>query len=64
MEQIASKNPRIEVVDALRGFAVMAIANITATKIIAIKPINFCFLLSFFIVLIFLLYIYLRECCQ
>lgn len=25
MEQLSNKNPRIEVVDALRGFAVMAI---------------------------------------
>lgn len=33
MEQLSNKNPRIEVVDALRGFAVMAILLVTVLNI-------------------------------
>lgn len=33
MEQLSNKNPRIEVVDALRGFAVMAILLVHSLNI-------------------------------
>ena len=40
MEQLLKKNPRIEVVDALRGFAVMAIILIAVIAAVVTPIIN------------------------